>query len=212
MQASSADSSTGGYLAPSGPAPASALALDTLIQGFLVGVTGLPGDMVRPRWQDASEDAGGTAPRVPNRDKTWCAVGVTVTDTDDTPALIHDGSGQGSTTLRRFDRLDVLASFYGPMGDAYAKLARDAFYVPQNREAMYAQGLTFIGCDPIRRLPEIIATGTRRRSDLAFRLVQRVERTYPILNVLKGVGTIVADGSSQDGPVVTTTPFAAPEN
>lgn len=211
MLASSADSSTGGYLAPTGPAPVSDLALDILIQGFVAGVTGLPGDLVRPRWQDGSLEDGAATPRVPNQGITWCAVGVMLTSSDDTPALIHDGAGDGSTLLRRFDSLEVLASFYGPNGDAYARLTRDAFYVGQNREAMYAKGLTFISSDPIRRLPEITATNTRRRSDLAFRLVQRVERTYPIRNVQQGVGTITADGSSNDGPVVTTTPIVAPE-
>ena len=211
MQAFLADSSTGGYLPPISLPPVSDLELDTLIQGLIAGITGLPGDLVLPRWQDQPEDEGGARPRIPDRATTWCAVGVTVTDSDDRPALNHSGEGDGSTTLRRFDTLDVLATFYGPKNDAYARLVRDGFYISQNREEMYRNGLGFIGCDPIRRIPEIKGMGTRRRSDLSFRLIHRVERTFAILNVLEGVGTIIADGQSQDGPMVTTTPFKAPE-
>lgn len=207
----SSDSSIAGYLAPTSAPPLADLELDTLIGTFIAGVTGLPSDLVRPRWQDRDDNEGGTQPRVPDRGTTWCAVGVTVTDTDDTPAQVHIGDGDGSTTLRRFDTLEILASFYGPKGDAYAKLVRDSFYIAQNRDEMDRNGLGFLSCDPIRRLPEIIAMGTRRRSDLSFRLIHRIDRTYAILNVLQGVGTIIADAQSQEGPTVVTTPFEAPE-
>src|SRR4051812_9766277 len=46
------DSSTGGYLSP--VVASSALqdaALDALLQQMVAGITGLPGNMVRPRWQ-----------------------------------------------------------------------------------------------------------------------------------------------------------------
>ena len=182
-------SATAGYLGPTSAPPADDLDLDTLIGTLIAGVTGLPGDMVRPRWQE-------TQPRIPGVRETWVAVGVTVTTADDTPAQIHHGEGDGLTVLRTFYRLDVLASFYGPKGDAYAKLTRDGLYVDQNREAMRANGLNLVGFEPIRRIPEIIATGARRKSDLAFRLTQGVERTYPILNITSAAGTIQAEDIS----------------
>lgn len=200
MAASSGnDSSTGGYLGPTSVPPPDDLDLDTIIGTLVAGVTGLPGDMVLPRWQT-------TQPRIPDVGETWAAVGVTATMPDDTPVQIHHGEGDGYTILRTFYRLDVLASFYGPRGDAYAKLTRDAFYVGQNREAMRAYGLNLIGFDTIRRVPEIIATQTRRRSDLPFQLTQTIERRFEIRNVLQADGTIRADASGK----IENTPFLSP--
>lgn len=200
MAASSGNTSaTGGPLGPTSSPPADDLDLDTILGTLIAGVTGLPGDMVRPRWQE-------TQPRVPDVTETWVAVGVTATMPDDTPSQIHHPDGDGYTILRTFYRLDVLASFYGPKGDAYAKLTRDSFYIGQNREAMRSYGLNLIGFDTIRRVPEVIATQTRRRSDLPFRLTQTIERRYEIQNVLQADGTIRADAAGK----LQNTPFLSP--
>lgn len=196
-------SATGGPLGPTSTPPADDLDLDTIIGTLIAGVTGLPGDMIRPRWQE-------TQPRVPDVSETWVAVGVTATMGDDMPAQIHHGEGDGYTILRTFYRLDVLASFYGPKGDAYAKLTRDSFYVGQNREAMRAVGLNLVDFDTIRRVPEIRATRTLRRSDLPFRLTQTIKRRYEIRNVLQADGTIQATGGTPAGPKQINTPFASP--
>lgn len=199
MAASSGNTSaTGGYLGPTTAPPADDLDLDTIIGTLIAGVTGLPGNMVLPRWQE-------TQPRIPDVGETWAAVGVIATMPDDSPVQTHHGEGDGYTILRTFYRLDVLASFYGPKGDAYAKLTRDAFYVGQNREAMRSYGLNLIGFDTIRRVPEIIATQARRRSDLPFRLTQTIERRFEIRNVLQADGTIRADASR-----LQNTPFLSP--
>lgn len=200
MAASSGNTSaTGGPLGPTSPPPADDLDLDTIIGTLIAGVTGLPGDMVRPRWQE-------TQPRVPDVTETWVAVGVTATMADDTPSQIHHSEGDGYTILRTFYRLSVLASFYGPKGDAYAKLVRDSFYIGQNREAMRAAGLNLVDFDTIRRVPEIKATQTLRRSDLPFRLSQSIERRYEIRNILQAAGTIRADAAGK----LQNTPFLSP--
>jgi hypothetical protein len=192
-------SASGGYLAPTSPPPLDDLALDALIGGFIVGVTGLDQTLVIPRDQP-------TQARIPDVDETWVAVGVMATMPDDTPVQIHHSEGDGYTILRTFYRLDVLASFYGPRGDAYAKLTRDSFFIGQNREAMRAAGLNFVSVDTIRRLPEIIATQSRRRSDLPFRLTQTIERRYEIQNILQATGTIRADAAGR----LENTPFLSP--
>lgn len=207
MAASSApsanDSSTGGPLGPTSAPPADDLDLDTIIGAMIAAVTGLPGDMVLPRWQT-------TQPRIPDIGETWAAVGITASIPDDTPSQIHHGDGDGYTILRAFYRLDVLASFYGPKGDAYAKLTRDAFYIGQNREGLRAYGLNLVGFDTIRRVPEILATQSRRRSDLPFRLTQTIERRFEIRNVVQANGTIQASAGGIAGPKQINTPFASP--
>lgn len=198
-------SATGGYLAPISPPPDDDLCLDQQLQCLICGLTGLPVTHVFPRWQE-------TQPRLPDVGETWCAVGVTAEMPDDTPALIHRGAGEGSSVLRRTTRVEVLASFYGPRSNGYARLAQDAIWLAQNREAMLRQGLGLVDVGAITRVPEIIATQARRRSDLPLTLVRVVERTYPILNVRQAVGTITAADSGPSSPSVITEPFAIPES
>jgi hypothetical protein len=196
-------SATGGPLAPSSPPPADDLELDVILQVVIAGLTGLPRDLVLPRWQP-------TQPRIPDVGETWVAVGVTASTPDDMPAQIHRPDGDGYTILRSFYRLDVLASFYGPKSDAYAKLTRDGLYLSQNRDFLRSSGLNLIGFDTIRRAPDISGTQARRKSDLPFRLTQVIERQYPILNVRQASGTIQATGGNPQGSTQIDTPFASP--
>lgn len=192
-------SASGGYLAPITPEPLDDLALDSAIAGVIAGITGLPAALVIPRDQP-------TQPSIPGVSTNWVSVGVTVSTGDDTPSQIHHPDGDGYTILRAVYRLDVMAMFYGPKSDGYAKLLRDGLYVAQNREAMQRQGLNLTSIDPLRRVPEVIATQTRRRTDFAFRLTQTVERRYAILNILQADGTIRADASGR----LENTPFLSP--
>lgn len=201
------DSSTGGYLAPTTPPPAQGLELDLLIQGVIVGVTGLPGTMVRPRVQPNDPQTGQPIARTPNVDEDWCAVGVTGDAETQMPAQTHISDGVGSTLMQRYDLLEVTASFYGPHADGYARLCRDMLYVSQNREAMRAEGLEFYGVLSLINVPDIPNVGTRRRSDLKLRFYQTVERTIPILNLLEAQGTVRTDGGSVSAAGEYDAPF-----
>jgi hypothetical protein len=199
-------SASGGYLTPTSAPPAQGLALDFALQKLIAGLTGLDPKMVRPRVQPNDPLTGSPVATIPNADTDWCAVGVTAAKPDDMPSQTHHSDGDGYTILRTFYRLDVLASFYGPNGDGYAKMARDGLYVGQNREAMRADGLSLLGFDDIRDVPEIVNAGTRRRSDLPIRLNHGIERRYEIRNVLQADGTIRADASGR----LENTPFLSP--
>lgn len=212
MPATSNSSATGGYLAPSTPAPAGDLDLDAQIRDLLAGLTGLPGDLVRPRWQAPDDGAGKALPRMPDRATTWVAVGVTSIAALGQPAFVHFGEDEGYSVLHRQERIEALATFYGPRSDAYAALVRDSLYVAQNREGLLARGMALTDVGEARRIPEIVAMGTRRRTDLPLTLVRAIERTYPIRNVVQGVGTISADFSTDGTPVVRDLPFRAPRN
>ncbi len=190
-------SATGGYLTPSSPPSPMDDCLDDILQAVVVGITGLPGDMVRPRWQPRP-------PKQPEINQDWCAIGIMSSTPDNTPAIVHDGSGDGSSTLRRHTSLDVLASFYGPCAGHYASLLSDGLYIAQNREAMMRDGLALIEVEPIRSVPSLINTLWRRTYDLPIRLRRRVDRIYPILNVEQAVGTITARGGNEDGATTLT--------
>jgi hypothetical protein len=139
------DSSTGGYLAPtSGPIEDDAL-LD-LIQGAIVGITGITGQLVRPRWQLEPPDA-------PDVGTNWCAFGIVDRD-QDTFGVEQWNPEAGNETVIRHETINILASFYGPGCDGLAMQLRDGLILAQNREALGGQGLEFISCGKPQRAPE----------------------------------------------------------
>uniref|UniRef100_UPI003F685CE4 phage neck terminator protein n=1 Tax=Enterobacter hormaechei TaxID=158836 RepID=UPI003F685CE4 len=81
---------------------------------------------------------------------------------DDQPAQIHRSAGDGSTILIAHETVTALASFYGPKGDGYASLMRDGLSIAQNREDLTRMGMALYDVDPVRRVPSIMNTRTRR--------------------------------------------------
>lgn len=178
-------SATGGYLAPEGiPTPADE-ALENILQAMVTGITGLPGMYVRPRWQPGN-------PIQPEPTVDWCAIGVMKTRSDANPAIEHDGTGDGEDHYQRHQEVILLATFYGPNSQGYAQLLADGISVPQNSEAMRAQNMAFVEAGEITGAPELINQQWVRRYDVRIRLRRKIERTYPVLNIL-----------SADTPVTT---------
>lgn len=171
-------SATGGYLPPAGsPAPLEDASLDAAFQKAVVGITGLPGSMVRPRWQS-------TMPKQPEASVNWCAIGVLIQSADNGPAINHDPSGDGSDGYVRHEDIELLASFYGPNGAGFAALFRDGIAMPQNVEGLRVDGISFVECGQIRSAPEFFNQQWFRRFDMQARFRRKVTRTYPVLNVL----------------------------
>lgn len=172
------DSSTGGYLSPAGsPAPLEDAALEDLLQKVVVGISGLPGSMVRPRWQ-------ATVPKQPEPSVDWCAIGVTEEQQDDYPVEEHEGTGDGHDIFASHETVHVLASFYGPNGSRNAKVLRDGLYVAQNRDQLVANGMNLTDVGRVIAAPELINQQWIRRYDVPIRIRRKVERIYPILNIL----------------------------
>lgn len=172
------DSSTGGYLAPvdAQPPPDDA-GLDAIFQQLVVGVTGLPGSLVRPRWQP-------TVPKQPEASVNWCALSVSEQDPDDSPAIVHNSDGDGSDTYIRHQKLDVLCSFYGPSAKGYAQRLIDGLAIPQNIEQLKAMSVAFVSTSGIRAAPDLINEQWIRRYDLIVHFRRAITRTYAVLNIL----------------------------
>lgn len=195
------DSSTGGYLLPTSPAPAMDTVLEDQIQAALVGITGLAGALVRPRWQP-------TPPKQPAADVNWCAFGVTNNRPDSYGAVTHDPPGQGSDTIQRHEMIDVIASFYGPAGQGYATMFSDGLLIEQNREQLAANGLKVFELGDPLAAPDLTNTTWIRRYDVSFTLRRQVDRTYAVLNILSASGEIQA----QDVTHVTENDWTVQEN
>lgn len=153
---------------------------DELFQGLVASVSGLPGELVRPRWQP-------NPPKRPEYSVDWAAVGVTEVVPDDGPVILHDGAsnaGQGWDEYQRHEDLMVLVSFYGPQSHRKAYRLRDGLCIPQNLEQMLQQRVAFIDAGPIRAAPELYNQVWTRRHDIELRFRRKAARNYEILNIL----------------------------
>lgn len=180
------DSSTGGYILPTGTASPYDAALDAIFQAMVVGLTGLPGSMVRPRWQP-------TPPKQPPPTADWCAIGVTVIDPDDGPAIIHDPTGNGQDRTQRHETIEVLCSFYGPDAGQYAAMVRDGIAVPLNNGMLQPNGIAFVRVVRPVIAPELVNQQWIRRWDVPMTFRRNAERTYPVLNLESAEVTIASD-------------------
>lgn len=186
-----------GYLAPQAPQPLEGTALQDFLQQIVVGITGLDGTMVRPRWLSEPNN-------IPLQGQAWCAIGI-VRRTKDTNAVeqhnpSNDLLADGSTTLQRHEALHLVASFYantGSEGDAdkYAELLADGFQVDQNREVLSANGFGFVESGEPTPMPSLLKEKWFYRVDLDFTIRRQIDRTY-------GVPTI----RSADIEIITDTP------
>ena len=185
MSASASDntSATGGFIVDRSPAPLTGEQITRAMQKQIIALTGLPGSLVRPRWQPMP-------PSQPQADVTWASVGVTQVETDDYPAIVHDGSGTfpgalapGVDRMTRNATLTVLATFYGPAAEGMASAYRDALYVPQNWELMSPFGLKLREVRDLARAPEFVAQQWIDRFDVQVTMRQQTTRLYPIYNL-----------------------------
>jgi hypothetical protein len=192
-------SATGGYLVPAvASPPLEDDALDTLLQNMIAGISGLQGAMVRPRWQP-------TVPKQPEPGVNWCAFGVMSQQNDAGPALQHDPAGQGNDVYIRHQDLTVLCSFYGPGAKGLAQALADGLTIPQNNEAIGAQGMRFVDAEVIRAVPDLVNQQWIRRYDLNIRMRRKIQRTYPVLNLLSATVQTQTDGSLPITPNQTIT-------
>ena len=143
---------------------------------MVVGLTGLPGELVRPRWQP-------TTPKQPEPHVDWCGMGVTEQANDAGPAIQHDPAGDGRDHYERHQALQVLCSFYGPNAKRYAQMLGDGLAMPQNQEPLNPYAIRFIEAGPLRGTSELVNQQWVRRFDVALSFRRKIARTYPVLNL-----------------------------
>ncbi|WP_066922890.1 hypothetical protein [Methylobacterium sp. CCH5-D2] len=176
-------SASGGYLAPVGPQPTQDDAFEDQIQAAIAGITGLPGDLVRPRWQ-------AEPPPQPPADADWAALGVTEVTPDANAYVRHDSRGDGSDHLRRHESVEILVSFYGPNAWGYAARLRDGLAIPQNREALYRANMALADIGKAIAAPALTNGQWVRRIDLSLRVRRQIDRTYSVLNLVAASGVV----------------------
>lgn len=202
------DSSTGGPLVPGSSSPA--IAQDDTFTDFITrwvgGITGIEGDLIRPRWQV-------NPPNQPTVSQSWLAIGVTDIEGDWDAWERHVPSqptSNGSDLLQRTEELTLLCSFYGPAAQANSALLRDGLSVAQNRELLRPQNMSLVGVGKITSVPALINNQWYFRLDMSVTLRRYIVRVYPILNIESVNGTVVNEVEYDDLP--ETFPFNIPNN
>lgn len=182
------DSSTGGYLAPSSiGTDLNDQALNRFLQQLVVGITGLAGTLVFPRWQQEP-------PNLPDFGVNWAAIGRERRTRDSFSAVVHSPTGNGSSTVVRNQIIEVLCSFYGPAAEANSELLAMGLEVPQNREAMQLAGYGLVGgAGDSVIAPALIKNRWTYRLDLPFAVRTQQKYVYPVLNLEGAQATFTGD-------------------
>lgn len=185
-------SATGGYLSPAAQSPyPGGLSFRDFLQTVFVGISGLPGNLVRPKWQI-------NPPEQPDVTVNWLAIAV-VDDTADANAFV--GSDQaGNNLTQRHEDLEVQCSLYGPDSFDIGTALRDGFQVPQNLEALRAANMGFVSATRLTHVPDLVNERWVDRYEMSVFLRREIMRVYPILNFASASGTIrtLVDGSPKN--------------
>lgn len=175
------DSTTPGYLTPVGDLPKYDEDLEREISRWIRGVSGLPAEVVFPRWTDPQR-------KIPNNGTTWCGFGITTIPQPLSQAdvQISDVESQQWT----WEKVTVICCFYGPGGGGCASTFRAGIFVAQNNVELNHSGLSLMEAGTIYNLPELINNQWVRRYDLTVTLNRKNVRTYNIKSIVDGDVTI----------------------
>lgn len=176
------DSSTGGYLSPSSTGgDLNDASLSQFLQQVVVGIVGLPGSMVRPRWQ-------AEPPNIPDFGANWAAIGPGPRKRD---SYSHTQANGENVTVIRNRTMDILCSFYGPSAEANSELLAMGLEVAQNREVMQLAGFNLVsGAGDSTIVPVLIKQRWQYRVDVPFAIRQQQKYTYSVLDLLSATGTM----------------------
>ncbi len=178
-------SASGGFLTPTQTSPNS-IGIEDALQSFITGITGLCGQLVRPRWQTE-------APREPKTNVTWCAFGITSHTPQGFAEILHKPEAEGHDEMRVYESLDVLLSFYGPAAIDTARLFRLGAQIPQNHAFLRPFGLTLTRVGSMVHIPALVALQWQERVDITLTLQQQTTSTHAVLNLKKIEGNVSSD-------------------
>lgn len=180
-------SATGGYLLGVEAALPGGLNVVDFLQAVISGITGIGGDLVRPRWQI-------DPPKIPDISVDWCAFGITNQKGD---ANAYFQMEVSDAYLSRHEELDIFCIFYGPNAHSNAGALRDGLQLSQNREKLYLAAMGFVDSSDITSAPEKINERWFNRADMTIKITRQIIRTYQVLSFLSANGEIITDTTPQ---------------
>lgn len=195
------DSSTGGLLVPSAVSFIEDAAWDAFVQAYIVGVTQLPGSMVRPMAQPEP-------PAAPPAGTNWCGFICKRAEGDAYGTTVHDpegNDGQGSDTYMEHETVEIECQFYGNNARSLAKALRTSLRIPQNNEYWRQQEAGYYWCGELVAVPSLVKERYLYRTDLTFAVRRKLTETVPVLNVTSFSGTVTMDNNGNPANGVTET-------
>lgn len=177
-------SATGGYLVQTELPLPGGLTLLQFLQQVIVGVVGLQGEMVRPKFQK-------NVPKVlPNPEDNWCAFSIAQQTPDATAFHKVKESGNGSVLTRHIE-LTIDCSFYGSQCQENAGKLRDGLEISQNRDVLRSgnMGVKEVGASVY--VPELHGQVWFPRCDITVIIKRQVDKDFSVLDLTGSIGTIV---------------------
>lgn len=174
------DSSQVGYLRPI-QVPIEGDDLDDFLQKVAVGITGIPGPLVRPRWQDEP-------PNAPEFGTNWAAIGETERLSDTFP--FEEFVENTGLVVVRSQELNVLLTFYGPLARSNAQAFESGIGVKQNQESLSFEGYSVIEVGRMTFLADLQHNRWVKRVDINFKLRRTVVYVYPVQSLVGILGNL----------------------
>ncbi len=183
---------SGGFLTPHPQPPTLVTAPPGLtfvqfIQSLLVGLSGFPGTLVRPEWQQEP-------PKQPDIDVNWLAFGLGSATPDNNAYVGFDEND--NPLLQRNELIPINVSVYGPQAYDNIGLIRDGFQLTQNLTSLRAAKVGFAYDTPAVHIPELFNERWYDRWRTEFFVRRQIQRTYPVLDFLSANGTIYGEGAT----------------
>jgi hypothetical protein len=179
------------YVQPISPQPQFPLGLSLrqFIQTVLVGISNVPGPLVRPRWQPEP-------PKQPDINVNWIAFGID-SATPDAGAYISS-TPENQTATQRNETLQIGISTYGPDAlDTYG-LIRDGFQIEANRYALFNANMGFVEITAARQVPDLVNQRWIDRVESTIVLRRAIQRTYGVTTIVSAAGTIYVPDITTD--------------
>lgn len=143
------------------------------IQAWLVGISGISGDLIRPRWQTEP-------PNLPPIGTNWIAFGIIKRTPD---VFIVERPMGGYNETQRHEVLEFLCSIYGPNSGSISSLLRDGMQVSVNHEYLSQESMGLVQTtDPVNS-PEFIKGKWYQRQDFNFLIKRQIKRTYQVATI-----------------------------
>ena len=169
-------SATGGYLQAT-TLTGSDVDFRRAIHGFIVGLTGLPPELVRPSWQP-------NPPPMPDQGVNWCGYGQLSSEAEGFPELTYYDADSHIQT--RYENVIFNISFYGPQCLEKMKAFRDAMLISQNLDPLFDVGIALFNSSGIVHAPELVGNQYMDRSDIQLTFNKKMQRLYAIKTIVSG--------------------------
>lgn len=167
------------------------LTVTQFIQTVLVGISGVDGTLVRPKWQ------ANPPKHPPTIETNWIAFGIGLGAPDNNAYIATNPNDPSVVDSQRHETLDVGVSIYGPLALETYALLRDGFQVPQNLQALIDANMGFVEILAARPLPDLLNERFYNRVETSIILRRQVNRLYSVPTILSANGRIYAPTSGK---------------